>query len=722
MLPTITNMLAWWQWALVGAVPLAIIALYFLKLKRQPLEVPSTYLWHKSIEDLHVNSIWQRLRQSLLLLLQLLLVTLAILALLRPTSKGQRTISARSIFIIDNSASMSATDVTPGQKTARLDEAKRQVLELIDQMESDHVAMVISVSNRPTVEHPFTDDRRALRRAVERIKPTQKTTDLHEALRVASGIANPNRTETDPSLGPTAAPLPADMYLFTDGKFQHPNFALGNLNPKYIKIGSEQPKNVAIVAFNAERVEDKPGELRVFARLENYGPEDVEVAVDLFLDDNDQNEDLRIAVPKMDYEKGAAGYNGVSFKLQNVESGVLKLHIDANDDLEIDDTAWFAVNAPRRAKVLVVTSGNEYLIFGLQTGRADKLASLTIKEPSYLATDEYRAVAAGGAYDLVVYDRCLPAGNPDNEKTPTPMPECNTWFIGVAPKLPLWGWEPGKAWPPKEVFDPKILDVARAHPLMQLAELGDIRKILSGIPLRTPPGGTTLIDTLGDRAIGEKGQDAPGKGEAPQGEKEQPKEAPKYESVQAAILAIGPREGHEDLILGTPLVGDFEGKRVAYTDWIAQRSFPVFLLNVLTYLGGGHAMSDTRLLRPGETAELKMETSAEKLLVNSPDGSQGEIARGRQNLFRFSNTDALGAYELRTAGATGESLGRFAVNLFDAQESDLRPAPHIDFQWEKVNAEANFQPERREYWKWLILLALLVLLFEWYIYNRRVYL
>ena len=59
---------------LLAAVPPAIVLLYFLKLKRQPLEVPSTYLWHKSIEDLHVNSIWQRLRQSLLLLLQLLLI------------------------------------------------------------------------------------------------------------------------------------------------------------------------------------------------------------------------------------------------------------------------------------------------------------------------------------------------------------------------------------------------------------------------------------------------------------------------------------------------------------------------------------------------------------------------------------------------------------------------------------------------------------------------
>ena len=58
--------------------------LYFLKLKRQPLEVPSTYLWSRTIEDLHVNSIWQRLRRNLLLFLQILLILLLMLALLRP--------------------------------------------------------------------------------------------------------------------------------------------------------------------------------------------------------------------------------------------------------------------------------------------------------------------------------------------------------------------------------------------------------------------------------------------------------------------------------------------------------------------------------------------------------------------------------------------------------------------------------------------------------------
>ena len=140
-------MLSAWQWAAMAAIPPAIVLLYFLKLRRTPLEVPSTYLWHKSIEDLHVNSIWQRLRTSLLLLLQLLLVAIAMLALVRPGWSGSKLEGDRFIFLIDTSASMSSTDVKP----TRLAEAKRRVGELIEQMASGDVAMLVSFSDAARV-------------------------------------------------------------------------------------------------------------------------------------------------------------------------------------------------------------------------------------------------------------------------------------------------------------------------------------------------------------------------------------------------------------------------------------------------------------------------------------------------------------------------------------------------------------------------------------------
>jgi len=61
----------------------------------------------------------------------------------------------RLIFLIDTSASMSATDVAP----SRLEAAKKRTVDMIDQMKSGDVAMVISFSDVARVEQSFTDNR-----------------------------------------------------------------------------------------------------------------------------------------------------------------------------------------------------------------------------------------------------------------------------------------------------------------------------------------------------------------------------------------------------------------------------------------------------------------------------------------------------------------------------------------------------------------------------------
>ena len=48
------------SWFVLAGIPVGIIALYFLKLRRRPVRVPSTILWRRSLEDLHVNSLFQR--------------------------------------------------------------------------------------------------------------------------------------------------------------------------------------------------------------------------------------------------------------------------------------------------------------------------------------------------------------------------------------------------------------------------------------------------------------------------------------------------------------------------------------------------------------------------------------------------------------------------------------------------------------------------------------
>ena len=135
----------WYGWLILSLIPPLILLLYFLKLRRIPVEVPSTYLWTRTIEDLHVNSIWQRLRNSLLLLLQLMLALLLLLACLQPGCEGEDLTGDRFIFLIDQSASMSATDTPSGE--TRLESAKTEIRNMIDGMDDSASAMIISFSN-----------------------------------------------------------------------------------------------------------------------------------------------------------------------------------------------------------------------------------------------------------------------------------------------------------------------------------------------------------------------------------------------------------------------------------------------------------------------------------------------------------------------------------------------------------------------------------------------
>ena len=654
------NSLVWWQWIALGLIPPAIIALYFLKLKRQPLEVPSTYLWSRTIEDLHVNSVWQRLRQSLLLLLQLLFVLLLMLACCRPGWRGTRLTGDRFIFLVDTSASMSANDVEPN----RLEAAKRQILGMIDEMGSDDVAMLISFSDVARIEQSFTSSRSALRQKVQAIRATNRTTDLGEALRAAAGLANPGRTSDAENVldVQVADALPATLYLFTDGGFAAvPDFSLGNLTPKYTPTGTADPQNVAIVALTAERNPERPDQTHAFARLENSGSQDVQGTASLYLNDS-LVDAANVRVP-------AGEAAGIEFTLGPQDQGVLRLEWDQPDDLLLDNTAYATLNPAREARVLLVTPGNDALRIALATDEVLASASVSLVEPAVLQTKEHQNLAAAGYFDLIIYDQCQPEQ----------MPQASTLLIGQLP--PVEGWTRGEKEP-----SPIIIDTDTVHPLMQHIAMGNVA-ILEGFALTAPPGATPLM-----------------------------------QSDIGTLYAVAPREGFEDAVLGFEIMGpDDEGRIEAKTDWPIRRSFPVFVYNAVRYLAGISSAVAAETVNPGQPILLRSRSPVQQVTVIAPDGSRTPIAREGQNTFPFSNTDRLGIYQVLEGGESVPAQ-RFAVNLFDSRESNLAVRDTIELGFEQVTGQAGLELARIETWKWLLILGLVILLFEWYVYNRRVYL
>lgn len=662
MWPQLTNLLSAWQWALLALVPPAVVALYFLKLKRVPLEVPSTYLWRKSIEDLHVNSLWQRLRRSILLVLQLLLLFIILLALLNFSWQGTAYTESRTIYLIDNSASMQTKDADGGQRT-RLAEAKYRVAEAIDQMGSGDAAMIISFSNSAQVVQQYSGNRPELRRQLASIQPTNHRTSIAEALRLASGLANPGRTSTDVGDLAAAEAVPAELKVFSDFRFATvSDFALGNLRPKLELIGDATTTNLAIVNFSTRRHEDRPDKIHAFARIQNYADTPAEVRVELLLDGS--------LIDAIDLSIEEKGFGQIDFTRDDVEVGVLELRVDAADTLPIDDRAWAVINRPERRRVLFVSAGNIEIERAFASESANKLAEIELAQPVHLETDEYKTQSDAGLYDLIIYEACAPKR----------MPRCNTLFIDATP--PDERWKRGAA----IVDGVQIIDTEKTHPLMKLLDLDDV-DIDHAFVVERPAGGVDLID-----------------------------------AAEGAIFAIAPRDGYQDAVLGMSL-GWFEedGAQYANTNWPRTRSFPVFLRDVLAYLGEAGTESATQNVVPGGTFQLRSEVQREEVTVVDPSRKTFAVRRNRQNLYEFTDTENVGIYQIYD----GDDLIRqFAVNLFSVEESNNAPQPEEKVRLGHVELAAGtaWQPARRSIWKWLAMLGLVVLLMEWYIYNRRVYL
>jgi hypothetical protein len=321
---------------------------------------------------------------------------------------------------------------------------------------------------------------------------------------------------------------------------------------------------------------------------------------------------------------------------------------------------------------VVTGSESTALRLALSTDEAQKISQTTFVKPSYLEDKKYQDDAAAGVYDLIIYDRCAP-------KVP---PQANTLFLGIAP--PFEGWLPAEP-----QGQPDIIDIDRVHPLTQLIDLTSVF-IGQTLVIRKPKGGLDLV-----------------------------------EADVGPVYSIAPRQSFEDAALGFSLfVTGKDGEDEPVTNWPRRKSFPVFIMNAVKYLGGTGGHSGLTSVRPGITYPIRTVLPVDSVNVKPPTGGAVEVRREGQNVINFSQTDEVGVYEVREGSGTKLSQ-QFAVNLFDVRESDLFPAPTLsltDHSDVAAESRGTNQAARKELWKWILIVGLAIILFEWYIYNRRVYL
>jgi len=352
----------------------AIIALYFLRIRRPTRVVPALHLWPDQIRDRQANVPWQRLRASWLLLLQLAVAAFLVAAALQPAVPARASLAAHSVVLLDASASMQAKDVPP----SRFDEAKRRAGALIDQLGPLDRMTLIAVESTPRIVASTTGDHDAMHRALNGIAVTNGPADLSAALLLAAGIVRSQES--------------ARAYLFSDGIVEplRASFANGLPFPvEYDRVGVSG-ENVALTSLV---VRTSAQSRAAYLRVDNFGQQSRTVTVEWRSDAG------LIDVRPLTLSGGQA--QDVVLPVPDAATTVTA-RINGGDNFALDDSVTAIARTARPFHVLLVTQGNVFLEQALRL-RAD--FQLDVVAPS--------AYRGSTAYAMTVFDRFSPAALPD---------------------------------------------------------------------------------------------------------------------------------------------------------------------------------------------------------------------------------------------------------------------------------------------------------------------
>lgn len=753
------------------AIP-ALVILYFLKLRRRDAEISTTLLWKKAIQDLQANAPFQKLRRNILLFLQLLALAIILFALAQPEFKDQALSNQRQVILIDRSASMQSTDgnqspadagrpsgggasASDAARVTRLEAAKKRAIALVDRMkepglfqEKAEEAMVIAFDTSAEVRQAFTSNKDELRRAIEAIEPSDSPSGLERAITLAKAYSGTKKFEdqvqgrdtTAPGRGFVPSSPPTTIHLFSDGRLPDSDRIQTEAadNVVYHAVGSPAAANIGITGLRAERAFDDPGRISIFVGLESTARTDRRVQVELVLDDTVAKvSELTVpaavkaitndspspptpgaqgeAAPE---ERWTPGLGGTVYQIDRAEGAIARVRISPAagsdpDDLAADNTAFLVIPPARRLNVALVTKGNVFVksaLEGMNLSRLDELSP-----------DQFQKLLDGdqlAQYDVFIFDRVLPEVQ---VAAPAPTPAAST----TAPPAPAGSPTP-PALPP--------LTSERRPGLPPGRSL-----VLGAVP--SPPLGAV------DEGPGDRTFFAPGARDHPALRLAGLDKVNIEKSRKVRILPDTPVRDIATLMNGQPgilevsdantlaLVVPFD---VTDSDWPFDPGWVMFLVSSTLYLadanvgaaagvGGSGLVGDS--VRCGETLSTRLPTGATDAALTLPDNTRLRLEPGADGAVAYGPVGHSGIYTVTWDGQAtasdvtvgGRARRAIAANLLSPDESDIGTRTTLPLAREIVQAQTQKEVElTRRLWPWLLLGALAMVMFEWWVYNRKV--
>ncbi|MCD4658267.1 MAG: BatA and WFA domain-containing protein [Planctomycetes bacterium] len=616
-------------WLLFIAIP--IIVLYFLKLKRTPRYVSSTLLWEKTIEDMRVNAPFQRLKRSLLLFIQLLILLFLTLALARPANDVEKSIGNRRIFLLDVSASMKTIEREFDK--SRFEISRNKIREAIAGIKHDELIALITFDSRAHLASPFTAEKTKFLESLDRVKPTDNPTDISEALNLAESLSLKHEN--------------VEISIVSDGRFQPEEIPVrfNKMNLRFVRIGKEFD-NVGISNLAARISPMSRSQYDLTITVFNAGNESAEGILEI------KHEDKLIDAKKFSLGSGKDEFFTISDN--RLSSGIVEANILRQDQFMLDNRATLILPKPRKVRILLISNGNDFLT-GLLSVASSAFHEITVQAESVDVDNGLKLYNnAANNYDLVIFDMC----------SPERMKAGNHVFMGAVPPLSNWSLNI------EELVDAPEPKPPTQHPLLNYIDFSNVF-IKKAPKLKIPTSAKIIID-----------------------------------SEETPLVALYTQKGLKIVVFGFDVYD---------STWPMQPSFPLLFNNIINYLTRTEEGHDKYVYRTGETCSIFAEVEDDSAKLMSPRGERKNVILGNDRYWHLGQLSESGVYKL----SVGNESKMLAVSLLNFDESNISTRENLSFKGGSGTVRIEDLKSTREYWKYMLIFALLLILFEWYIYHRR---
>jgi hypothetical protein len=440
----------WLGWLILAAAGALAVRLFLLKLRPPRMFIPSLLLWRRVLDDAREQTLWERIRRAVSLVVTVLIALALALAAVRPgrsASSGPATGTGRLLIVLDASLSMEARTGRGETRWARAVAEARRLFAA-----SSGAELALATTAEGLIEGPTTD-LALLESALDRVRPGGGDAAAWPRLAGASAV----HFVTDGAAARTLDAAvtvhtvfePADNVGITALEVR-PSLTPGTAGDAYLEIG-----NFA-AAGQKVRLRVTRGEVGALDREFEMGPSEV----------------MRQVIP-----------------VPQGGDAALRVHVSApRNALEADDNAFAWVARSRPVTIAVVGDRIEWL--------REAFARDPGVRAVFVAPSSWTGEAAART-DMVIFDRWAPRELPGAPTLLFAPPPATPWLAagearGSDERRPRW--EIPGSHPVVQGVDPFTLTIEHARSYTR-PSLMPVAQTTKGTPL------VYVDESMGSRVV-----------------------------------------------------------------------------------------------------------------------------------------------------------------------------------------------------------------------------